>query len=47
MCGSRKFALKYMTRNDLTALTQEASNISGIDYVMDMDKKEVETILKN
>ena len=47
MCGSRKFTLEHMTRNDLTALTAEASNISGIDYVMDMDKKEVENILKN
>jgi glutamate synthase domain-containing protein 2 len=47
MCGSRKFALEHMTRDDLTALTQEASNISGIDYVMDLDKKEVDSILMN
>ena len=47
MCGSRKFALEYMTRDDLTALTPESSNISGIDYVMDMDKKEVDEILKH
>jgi glutamate synthase domain-containing protein 2 len=47
MCGSRKFALEYMTRDDLTALTPEASNISGIDYVMELDKVEVQEILKN
>jgi len=47
MCGSRKFTLDHMTRNDLTALTTEAADISGIDYIMDLDKKEVENILQN
>ena len=46
MCGSRKFTLDHMTRNDLTALTPEAADISGIDYIMDLDKEEVENILK-
>jgi glutamate synthase domain-containing protein 2 len=45
MAGARKFALKYITRNDLCALTKEASEISGIPYVMDSDKEEVEKIL--
>ena len=45
MAGSRKFALKYMTRDDLVALTRESSDISGIPFVMDSDKKEVEKIL--
>ncbi len=45
MAGSRKFALKYMTRDDLVCLTREASDISGIPYVMDSDRKEVEKIL--
>ncbi len=46
MAGERKFALKYISRDDLMALTPEAARISGIPYVMDMDKEEVEEILK-
>ena len=45
MCGSRKFALEHISRNDLAALTQQAANISDIEYIMDIDKKEVEGIL--
>lgn len=46
MCGSRKFSLSYISRDDIAALTKEASEISGIPYIMDIDKKEVEKILK-
>jgi glutamate synthase domain-containing protein 2 len=46
MAGSRKFALEYISRNDLAALTNEAADISGIQFIMDVDKKEVEKILK-
>ncbi len=45
MCGSRKFALEYITRHDLAALTHEASEISDIPYIMDYDKAEAEKIL--
>ncbi len=45
MAGARKFALKYITRDDLTALTREASDVSGIPYVMDSDREEVDKIL--
>ncbi len=45
MAGSRKFALEYMSRDDLAALTPEAARISGIKYVMDVDKDEVDKIL--
>ncbi|MDQ1266789.1 MAG: hypothetical protein QG635_1941 [Bacteroidota bacterium] len=45
MCGSRKFALKYITRDDIASLTKEASDISGIQYILDADKEEVEEIL--
>jgi len=45
MAGARKFALKYIDRNDLVALTREASEISGIPYVMDSDKEEIDRIL--
>ena len=47
MCGSRKFSLDYMTRDDLAALTPEAAKISGIQYVMDLDTEEVDEILKH
>ena len=47
MCGSRKFQLNYISRNDLVTLTREAADVSGITYVMDADKKEVDEILKN
>uniref|UniRef100_A0A7C5EPY5 FMN-binding glutamate synthase family protein n=1 Tax=Desulfobacca acetoxidans TaxID=60893 RepID=A0A7C5EPY5_9BACT len=45
MAGARKFALKYITRDDLVALTREAAEISGIPYVMDSDREEVDRIL--
>ncbi len=47
MCGARKFALRYLTRDDIAALTKEAAEISGIPYVMDADKEEVEKILNS
>jgi len=46
MAGARKFALKYITRDDLFALTQEAADVSGIPYVMDADREEVNSILE-
>ena len=45
MCGSRKFAIDYIERDDIAALTKEASEISGINYIMDCDKQKVEEIL--
>ena len=45
MAGARKFALKYMSRDDLTSLTREAADVSGIPYVMDGDREEVDKIL--
>ena len=45
MAGARKFALKHIDRKDIFALTKEASEMSGIDYVMDADKEEVDKIL--
>ena len=46
MAGSRRFALQYISREDIAALTPEAVAISGIQHVMDVDKDEVEAILK-
>ncbi|MHA2363489.1 MAG: FMN-binding glutamate synthase family protein [Candidatus Hodarchaeales archaeon] len=45
MCGSRKFSLDYIQRNDISALTRKAADISGIDFIMDTDKEEVDNIL--
>ena len=45
MAGNRKFALKYISRDDIAALTQEAANISGIPYITEVDKEEVDKIL--
>ena len=46
MCGSRKFALEHIRRDDIAAITREAADISGIQYLMDVDKNEVDEILK-
>jgi glutamate synthase domain-containing protein 2 len=45
MAGTRKFALKYIERDDLVALTREAAEISGITYVMDSDRELIDKIL--
>jgi glutamate synthase domain-containing protein 2 len=45
MAGARKFALRHITRDDLLALTREAAEVSGIPYVMEMDREEAERIL--
>ncbi|MBW1787994.1 MAG: FMN-binding glutamate synthase family protein [Deltaproteobacteria bacterium] len=45
MCGSRKFALEHIARDDISALTQEAAQISGIPYIMDVDKEEAWDII--
>ena len=47
MAGSRKFSLDYMTRDDLAALTRQASEITGLPHVMDVDKDKVEQILND
>jgi len=45
MCGARKFSLDYITRDDIFALTKEASEITGIKYIMDHDAEEAEKII--
>lgn len=47
MAGNRKFKLEYITRDDIAALTEDAANISGIPYIADVDKEEVENILNS
>lgn len=45
MCGARKFALPYLTRDDVVCLTREAAEITGLKYIMDADAEEAEQIL--
>jgi hypothetical protein len=45
MTGARKFSLEHITREDIAALTRETAEISGIQYIMNVDKKEVDKIL--
>lgn len=47
MAGSRKFSLEHITRDDIAALTRDAADISGIQYVMDVDREQAENILKS
>ena len=37
--------MEHFTRDDLASLTPEAEKISGISYIMDMDKEEAAEIL--
>ncbi len=45
MAGSRKFALEHIARSDLAALTREAAEVSGIPYIADVDREEVDQLL--
>ena len=45
MAGSRKFSLEHLSRDDIAALTREAAEISGIQYIMDLDRERAEKIL--
>lgn len=45
MCGARKFNIQSLARTDIAALTKEASEISGIAYIMDCDQGEIDDIL--
>ncbi|MFB0564827.1 MAG: FMN-binding glutamate synthase family protein [Candidatus Aminicenantaceae bacterium] len=47
MAGNRKFTLEYIARDDIAALTQDAAAISGIPYILDVDKEEVDKILES
>ena len=47
MAGCRKFATEYIAREDIAALTHQAADISRIQYVMDVDQKEVDKILNS
>ncbi|MBU1670760.1 MAG: FMN-binding glutamate synthase family protein [Actinobacteria bacterium] len=46
MAGERKFALEYITRDDICALTREAADVSGIAFVTELDKDAAWEIIK-
>jgi hypothetical protein len=46
MAGSRKFAVKRLSREDIAALIREAAVISSIRYITEVDKEEVDKILQ-
>lgn len=45
MYGARNFSLESIKRNDLFALTREAADVTGIEYIMNHDADEVDKIL--
>ena len=45
MCGSRKFKLQYISRDDIAALTPLAAEVSKIQYIMEVGSQEVDEIL--
>lgn len=45
MAGCRKFSLDYVSRDDIASLTREAEAVSGIPYVLDLDKAAVDELL--
>ncbi|MBW1747699.1 MAG: hypothetical protein JRJ34_04555 [Deltaproteobacteria bacterium] len=45
MAGSRNWAVKYISRNDIFSLTEECSKITGTQYVMDAYRKEALQII--
>ncbi len=45
MAGNRKFGLEYIERDDIAAITKEAAEMTGITYIMDVDKAECQKIL--
>ena len=45
MAGSRRFNLSTLKREDLMSLTEEATKVSGIAYVMDAYRDVAEAVL--
>jgi len=45
MAGTRNFRIASISRSDVMALTEEATKVSGIQYVMDAYREEAERII--
>jgi hypothetical protein len=46
MCGARKFSLELIARDDIASLTREACDISGIQFITELDKDAAWEIIK-
>jgi hypothetical protein len=46
MAGTRKWKLDLLDRNDLMALTERASRVTGIPLAEDVEKDAIERILQ-
>jgi glutamate synthase domain-containing protein 2 len=47
MAGSRKFGCSHIARSDIAALTKEASDLSGITYIMDVDREAASALMNS
>lgn len=47
MAGARSFRLDTLSRNDLVSLTEDATKVSGIPYIMDAGMEEAEKIINS
>ncbi|MFQ6085958.1 MAG: glutamate synthase-related protein [Candidatus Bathyarchaeia archaeon] len=47
LAGTRKFKLDLINRNDLVALTEKASKVTGIPLVEDLEQDQLESILED
>jgi hypothetical protein len=45
MAGARKWAVPYISRDDLISLTEECAKVTGIPYVMDAYREEALDII--
>jgi len=45
MAGARKFRTHLITRNDLAALTEDASKITGVPYIMNAYREDALKII--
>jgi glutamate synthase domain-containing protein 2 len=45
MAGARKFRLEHVDRSDLVSLTREATDVTGIPYVMEADAEAIDQLL--
>ena len=45
MAGNRKFSMEHVSRDDIASLTRDATEVSGISYITEVDHHVVEEIL--
>jgi hypothetical protein len=45
MAGARKFDVDLIDRKDVACLTRESAEVTGLDYITEVDAEEVEAIL--